>query len=114
MLDVIPLNVIIPFGCFALFLFYQSLYHSSGRVAPGTPELLLSISIFAGGICNVAFLIYLGLRTVWWAPLVLLLLFIPFLVIGVVVERIIGRLGWALLGFIGWPVCAYLMFSNVP
>jgi len=114
MFGVIPAGVLFPFGFFGLFLFYQSMHHSSGSVPPGGPDMAFSASIAAGGLCSVAFLVYFGWRTVWWAPFALLLLFLPFLIVGVVAERIIGRVAWAALGFLGWPVCAYLMFSNVP
>ena len=114
MISVIPYEVLFPFGFFGLFLFYQAQHHSSGALPPGSPEIVFSLSIAAGGLCNLAFLIYFGLRTTWWAPFLLILLFLPFLVIGVIGERIIGRIGWAALGFVGWPVCAYLMFSNTP
>jgi hypothetical protein len=115
MFEGIPLDVIIPFGFFALFLFYQSRYASSGSLPPSGPgNVMFSISIGAGGICNVAFLLYVGWQVRWWAPFLLIALFIPFLIFGVIMERIITPLGWALLGFIGWPLCAYMMFSNIP
>ena len=39
---------------------------------------------------------------------------ILFTFIGVVMEQFLGKFTLSLLGFIGWPVCAYLMFHYVP
>jgi hypothetical protein len=115
MFGAIPLDVVIPFGFFGLFLFYHSKHHSSGSMPPGgVGEKLIGVSIIAGALTNILFLVYFGIQVAWWASLVLLALFIPFLIIGVVAERIIGRLGLVFTGFVGWPTCAYFMFTNVP
>ena len=114
MISVIPFRLVILFGFFGLFLFYQSQHHSSGSVPSGNPEYVIGISIMSGALCNIIFLLYLGYRTVWWSPLLILVLFVPFLFIGVILERIIGRVWLAVLGFVGWPICAYFMFANVP
>jgi hypothetical protein len=94
MFGAIPLDVVIPFGFFGLFLFYHSKYHSSRSIPPyRVVEELIGASVIACVLTNILFLVYFGIHVTWWASLVLLALFIPFFIIGVFAERIIGRLG---------------------
>jgi hypothetical protein len=105
----------IAFYCvFGIFVFYQQLHVRHFRGASQTFALALSISAFAGMLTGFAYLIYYGYSVVWWAPVIIFVIGIVASILGFLLERIIGSLAVSLGGFIGWPVCAYLMFRYVP
>ena len=112
MLEYIPMDILIPYEALCLFLFYQSM-HSSTKLMEKNAELTIGISITLGVITNFVFLILLGINTIWWAPFILILLFIPTLIVGIIIEKVIGRINIVLIGFLGWPICAYLLFKQM-
>jgi hypothetical protein len=65
-------------------------------------------------LTGIAYLIYYGYSVVWWAPVIIFVIGIVASILGFFLERIIGSLAVSLGGFIGWPICAYLMFRYVP
>ena len=101
------------FALYAMFLASQS-FHASMPQHIGTALVWpLHISVILGIITGLIYLVYYGVIVVWWAPILILVigwscvgLFIPF--------RSKGLLALSLLGFLGWPVCAYLMFVTIP
>ncbi len=99
---------------FGAFVYYQQLHVRDFQGASKTFELVLSISAFAGMITGLVYLVYYGWTVVWWAPIMIFVMGILFTFIGVVVERLLGKFTLSLLGFIGWPVCAYFMFHYLP
>jgi hypothetical protein len=99
---------------FCTFVYYQQLHIRHFQGASKAFELLLSLSAFAGLITGVVYLVYYGWTVVWWAPMVIFVIGILFTFIGVFIEQLLGKLTLSFLGFIGWPVCAYLMFHYVP
>ena len=65
-------------------------------------------------ITGLVFLVYYGFKVVWWAPLALFGIGLVFQFISNTIENLIGTFALSMLGFIGWPVCAFLMFASVP
>ena len=105
----------IAFYCvFGIFVFYQQLHIKRFRGTNRYFELTLAISAFGGMLTGFAYLLYYGWSVVWWAPIVIFCIGLVASWLGFLVERIVGSLALSLSGFIGWPVCAYFMFSYIP
>ncbi len=100
---------------FSIFVFYQQLHVKNFQGASQAFSLALSISAFAGMLTGLAYLVYYGWSVSWWAPIVIFVLgVVASSVIGVLIERFVGSLVLSLVGFIGWPFSAYLMFEYMP
>jgi hypothetical protein len=105
----------IAFYCvFGIFVFYQQLHVKNFRGASQPFALALNISALAGALTGLAYLLYYGWSVVWWTPIVIFVIGLLASSLGFLVERVVGSLALSVGGFIGWPVCAYLMFSYVP
>jgi membrane-bound ClpP family serine protease len=97
-----------------MFIFYQQLHAKHFR---GASQGFLSFLIFTGFIgmaTGLVFLVYYGIKVVWWAPLALFGLGLAFQLISNMIENLIGAFALSILGFVVWPVCAFLMFASVP
>jgi hypothetical protein len=105
---------IIFYCLFSIFLFYQKLHLKNFAGASEVFGLTLSISALAGLLTGVVYLIYYGWVASWWAPLAILVIGIVATPLGMVAERLVGAGTLSLVGFIGWPVCALLMFNTIP
>jgi|UniRef100_UPI003784D08C hypothetical protein len=108
---------------FGMFVFYQQLQvrgfetHPHLRGFRGSSqgfETILKFSAFAGRITGLVYLIYYGWTVVWWAPIPIYVVGLLFPIVGVFVERLLGSFALSLLGFIGWPLCAFAMFTHIP
>jgi hypothetical protein len=105
----------IAFYClFGIFVFYQQLHVKNFQGASQSFALALNISTFTGMLTGIAYLIYYGWSVVWWASIVIFFIGLVASMLGFLLERFVGSLALSLAGFIGWPVCAYFMFSYVP
>jgi len=105
----------ILFYCvFGIFVFYQQLHVKNFRGASQSFELALNISAFAGMLTGLVYLLYYGWSVVWWAPIVIITIGLATSILGFLLERVAGSLALGVAGFIGWPVCAYFMFSYIP
>lgn len=105
----------IGFYClFGIFVFYQQLHAKNFRGANQTFALILSLSAFLGMLVGFAYLIYYGWAVAWWAPLIIFGIGLIASVLGFIIERIVGAFALSLVGFVGWPICAYFMFTLVP
>ena len=59
----------IVFYCaFGIFVFYQQLHAKNFQGASQAFALTLNISAVAGMLTGIAYLVYYGWATVWWAP----------------------------------------------
>ncbi len=97
----------IAFYClFGIFVFYQQLHVKNFPGASQSFALALNISAFAGMLTGLAYLVYYGWSVVWWAPIVIFVIGLVASMLGFLLER--------LGGFIGWPISAYFMFSYMP
>lgn len=105
----------IGFYClFGVFVFYQQLHVKNFHGSSQGFALALNISAILGMLTGLGYLVYYGWHVVWWAPIVIFIIGILFTLVGVVIEKWLGKFALSLLGFIGWPVCAYFMFHYVP
>ena len=99
---------------FTMFVFYQQLHLRDFRGASKTFELVLSVFAFSGMIVGLIYLIIYGIKVIWWAPLVVFIISLAFQFIAFSVERLVGMFSISLIGFIGWPLFAFLMFITIP
>ena len=117
MTDVIPWDVVIAFALFSVFVFYQQLHLKNFRGESRAAEVVLSISCFLGIATGIVFLVCYGLRLGWLSPLLLFgISFVSKLVVIALEVLFASRASrdnivLSMLGFIGWPICAFLMFS---
>lgn len=105
----------IAFYCvFGIFVFHQQSHVKNFQGTSQSFALVLNISAFAGMLTGIAYLVYYGWFVVWWAPIVIFVIGLVASMLGFLAERLVGSLALSLGGFVGWPVCAYFMFSYVP
>lgn len=100
------------FCLFNVFVFYQQLQSKNFRGTSQAFGLALAVSAFAGTVTGLVYIGYYGWNISWWAAAVVLVLGIIFAgIAGLVTERLASPFVLSILGFIGWPVCAYFMFQ---
>lgn len=105
----------ITFYCvFGIFVFYQQLHAKNFQGASESFALVLNISALAGMLTGIAYLLYYGWSVAWWAPIIIFVIGLAASMLGFLIERVVGSLALSVGGFIGWPVCAYFMFSHMP
>lgn len=110
----LPLSTAVFYCLFSTFVFYQQLHLKNFRDASKGFEFVLSLFAFVGMITGFVFLVYYGWTVVWWAPVVLFVVSLFFQLIANFIERVTGPFLLSLIGFVVWPVCAYVMFSSLP
>lgn len=76
--------------------------------------LIICSRFFVGMLTGIVYLIYYGWVVVWWAPFVIFFISLAVSFFAFSIERVISTQNISLLGFVGWPLCAYLMFYFVP
>ena len=113
-MDNLAWQSITAYCLFSIFVFYQQLHAKNFNGGSEAIGLALAFSGFAGMLTGIAYLIYYGWSVVWWAPIIILILGLATVIPGYFLERLIGRFTISFLGFIAWPICAYLMFSLAP
>lgn len=113
-MDSISWASVVFYCLFSNFVYYQQLHAKEFRGASPTFGFFLSLFAFAGMATGLVFLIYYGWKVVWWAPFIIFIIGILFTIIGVLIEKVIGKFAMSLIGFIGWPICAYFMFRYIP
>jgi len=105
----------IAFYClFTIFVFYQQLHARDFRGASQAFGLILSLFAFAGMLTGLGYLIYYGWSVTWWVPIPIFIIGLLASFLGFLIERLVGKFTLSMLGFIGWPACAYFMFAFVP
>ena len=105
---------IASYCAFAVFIFYQQLHVKTFQGGSQSFALALNASAFAGMVTGLAYLVYYGWSVVWWAPTLIFSIGLLVVIPAFLVERFVGSLALSLSGFIGWPICAYLMFHYMP
>ena len=120
MTDVIPWAVVIPFSLFSGFIFYQQLHLKNFRGDNRSYRMFLSISFLLGNVTGIVFLVYYGLQFDWMKPLILFGISFGFKIIVILIDVLLSarqtseHFVLSKLAFIGWPTCAFLMFSSIP
>lgn len=105
----------IGFFClFGIFVFFQQLHAKNFRGSSQGFALALNLSAFLGMLTGLAYLVSYGWHVVWWAPIVIFIIGILASMLGFFVERIVGPMALSASAFIGWPLCAYVMFHFMP
>ena len=105
----------IGFYCaFSIFMYYQVSHIEKVRSENQSCDFKLNVSIFAGAMTRWAYLLFYGLAVVWWAPVVIVVIGLAATISWAIVEDIASAADLRLGGFVGWPVCAFYMFSHVP
>ena len=105
----------IGFYClFGIFVFYQQQHVKNFQGASQGFALALNASAILGMITGLVYLVYYGWNVVWWAPIVIFLIGLLVSMLGFLIERIVGAMALSVSAFVGWPVCAYFMFSYMP
>jgi hypothetical protein len=98
----------------SIFLFYQQRHIQQFKGSSAPVLMWLNLSVLAGRLTGLGYLIYYGWTVAWWAPVLIFVIGMLSTVVGVAIERITGELAISMAGFVGWPICAYLMFTFVP
>ena len=70
----IPVSLVIAFCIFYLFTHYQSIYLSKFKFKGASVKVEITVSIYRliSFIFGLVFLIFLGVKTTWYAPIALL------------------------------------------
>lgn len=103
------------FYCFfSTFVFYQQLHAKNFHGSSQGFALALNISSILGRLTGFAYLGYYGWQVIWWVPVVIFGIGTLACMLGFLVERIVSPMIFSTSAFVGWPICAYFMFSFVP
>ena len=114
-MEVISWSSALFYMFFGIFVYYQQLHVRDFQGESQLFNLLLTLSAFAGMLTGLAYLLVYGWTVVWWAPvLIFLISVVAGTTVGVIVESVVGKHALSLLGFVGWPLCAYWMFQAIP
>lgn len=114
MFEPIPIPTVLAYCLFSLFLSCQLRHRKHFRGTGRGLQFALAVSVFAGLITGMAFLVYLGWTFLWWFPLILFCVSLLFQVLLLPLEGAIGIRLISFAGFAGWPLCAYWMFQTIP
>ena len=115
MMEVISWPSVLFYCLFGIFVYYQQLHVRDFYGASQLAYLLLMLSALAGMITGLVYLIFYGWVVVWWAPIIIFLISLVFgTSMGVIIEALVGKHTLSLVGFLGWPLCAYFMFQSIP
>jgi hypothetical protein len=99
---------------FSMFIHYQERHLLIFNGSLWRVETLLGLSTIAGEITRIVYLVKYAYQILWWVPIIIWIIGILSHKISKSLEKIVGGLIISLLGFIGWPICAYFMFYFMP
>jgi xanthosine utilization system XapX-like protein len=102
---------------YCLFLFFivcQIDNHSNFQGASEGTRNALKASSGLGIIVGIVYLVYYGWTIIWWAPILVFLIGLISILLGSFINQLIPTAAVSMLGFIGWPICAFFMFHFIP
>lgn len=104
----------IAYMALGLFSFYQKLHlRNFGGSSKAFNAALVASSSFAS-IAGIGLLTYYAIKISWWPPL---LMFVASLIVvglaGAILEKMFNATSISIAGFVGWPACAYFMYSSI-
>lgn len=102
---------IVAYCVFSLFVFYQQLHVKNFRGASQVFESILSLSALAGMATGLIYFALCWKKFGFWVAVLIFVIGLVATPVGFVVERLAGPLLLSLLGFVGWPLSAWLMFK---
>lgn len=112
-MEILPWPSIAFYSAFGVLVYYQRL-HAHAYAGPDWQHLLLTGLAFAGVPTGLAYLVYFGWKTAWWAPVIPLAMSALATIPAILLERVVGRTALGRLSVPAWPVCAWLMFTLLP
>jgi hypothetical protein len=98
---------------FSIFAFHQKLHFRNFRGSSRVVENLLGVSVLLGSVVGTAYLAYYGWKISWLSAGIILAMSIAAVLVTSLLEKIVPSFVISIVGVIGWPICAYLMFSNL-
>ena len=103
------------YALFSLFTFYLQLLSRDFRGSSKGMHLLITALGFVGMILGFAFPLYFGWNLSWVGAIILFVIGVAFAgVLGIWIEKLVGGASvLGLIGVIGMPVAAYLMFQSI-
>lgn len=112
-MDNLNTDALIYYLLFSVFVFYQQVHIRNFRGASQGFQTLLTFSALAGTITGLVFLGYYAVQVSIVGALIIFGAGLLSGVVGPILERIVGRYALSLIGFIAWPIFAYLMFMSL-
>lgn len=119
-LPTMPMSLLASYVLFSFFLFYQQLHVKKYEGASAAFGAFLTLFAFGGTVFGLGFLVYYGYRTTWSHALLLFVIALAVKVLWFPLEiRLRTRIRYLVLflsfgGFVGLPVCGYLMWRSLP
>jgi hypothetical protein len=106
-------SVIIAFTFFYGFVNTHERHSSQFQGASQTYLMALNLSVIAGIIIGLGLLIFYGIQTAWYWPIVLFI--VGNILSGVLFALLDNIVGIFLspLGFVGWPIFAYWFYRII-
>jgi hypothetical protein len=106
-------DVLIYYVIFAVFVFYQQMHVKDFGGASQGFQAFLSVFAFGGMITGVAFIAYYAIQVSFIGAGIIFVAGLLAVFIGSIFERFLGAHTLSFIGFIAWPLCAYLMFTSI-
>jgi hypothetical protein len=106
-------DILIYYIIFSIFVFYQQLHVKNFGGASQGFQALLSVFAFVGMITGVAFILYYAFLVSVVGAVIIFVAGLLAAFIGPIFAHFLGTHTLSFVGFIGWPLCAYLMFTSV-
>jgi hypothetical protein len=106
-------DILIYYVICSIFVFYQQLHVKNFRGSSQGFQSLLSIFSSVGMITLVVFIVYYAIQVSIVGAGIIFVAGLLAGFIGPIFERFLGAHTLSFIGFIGWPLCAYLMFTSV-
>jgi len=108
----VTLSTLLPFLGYMLFISYENEHARRFQGASQTFHMLLIYSVILGWITGLVYMFFLGFQISWWSPFAYIGIGILSFILIVPFDHVL-RLPCALIGFAGWPICAYFMFKGI-
>lgn len=113
MSSALPWGVIISYSLFSLFIFCQQYHLKYFRGASRMYPALLSLTGMVGLLTGIVFLVFYAFKVAWWAPVgIMVISFLFQMLVHPLISHFAPWIG--MVGLVGWPVCAVIMFMAMP
>jgi hypothetical protein len=114
MSDSLPLSLILAYVGFFCFLNTHQRHVSKFGGTGQAYQMLLYGSLVVGFSAGLCLMVNYGIQTAWYWPVILFLTgSVMAGLISSFLEASMGIFVMSLAGFLGWPICAYLMYEII-